>query len=200
MDQATFKRQTEEIYREIGRFIVEFSQLVHTMEQHATFTLGPPRTTRAKAKAGPDEAERTLARYRQALNVLFGKGTKTEADRKALGELHRELQALIEERNRVAQTPGSSVGEIKKLPTGAKPNAGATAPARRDRSSPQRLLHGISGSSPGRQTGYVASSATYGARSRRNGRTHRGSRTSCGSPTNDWKRVGLRHETRQSAR
>jgi hypothetical protein len=102
LDQERFTQQTEEIYREIGRFVVEFSQLVRTMDQHATMTLGPPPGDRARAKAGPDEAERTLARYRQALNSQFRTGTKTAEDREALGQLQRDLEALIDERNRVA--------------------------------------------------------------------------------------------------
>ena len=97
MDSEKYEDQIGHIYRAIGRFIVEVSQLVHTLEAHASWTLGPPPA--GSGKSAP--AQKAVARYFEAINRA-GRGLVRDDDRKSLSQLHKELAQLIDERDRIA--------------------------------------------------------------------------------------------------
>lgn len=92
----------EVMYRELGRFFVEFSQLLHALESGTAFYLAGGRDTRfIYAVLAGREAKAIIDAY-FALCVEIGGEFWSDDDRSAMKAFRKEIERLRDDRNRFA--------------------------------------------------------------------------------------------------
>jgi hypothetical protein len=95
MERDESGSDVDQIYRAIGRFVVEFSHIVLMLENFAGIKLGIPPGRR---RDGPDAPQRAVSRYFEMISQV----PADPEERVLLRKLRSELDALIHERDRLA--------------------------------------------------------------------------------------------------